>query len=154
MGPRFRLGARLRKSTLVVHLVSTGAWIGIDVVMGVLVFTAMLTGDGAVRMLCLQVLSLVTVWPMLSAGAVSLLSGLLLGLGTKYGIFRYWWVVIKLVLNVVLMLLVFFLLRSGVAEAAHSGTVGDLVFPPIVSPLALLLAVILSVFKPFGRIRS
>jgi hypothetical protein len=31
--------------------------------------------------------------------------------------------------------------------------VGDLIFPPIVSPTALLLAMTLAVFKPWGRIR-
>jgi hypothetical protein len=38
----WRLGARMRKGVLVVHIVSAGAWIGIDVVMGVLIFTALL----------------------------------------------------------------------------------------------------------------
>jgi hypothetical protein len=136
-----------------VHIIATGAWIGVDVIMGVLVFTAMSTDDSAVRTLCLQVLRLVTVWPMLITGAVSLVSGVLLGLGTKYGIVRYWWVLIKLILNIVLMVLVFSLLRTGVAEVAQTGVVGDMVFPPIVSTSALLFAAIISVYKPWGRIR-
>jgi hypothetical protein len=32
--------------------------------------------------------------------------------------------------------------------------VGDLIFPAIVSPTALLVAMALAVFKPWGRIRS
>jgi hypothetical protein len=32
--------------------------------------------------------------------------------------------------------------------------VGDLIFPPIVSPTALLVAMVLAVFKPWGRIRG
>jgi hypothetical protein len=35
----------MRKGVLVVHIVSAGAWIGIDVVMGVLIFTALLSAD-------------------------------------------------------------------------------------------------------------
>ena len=31
---------------------------------------------------------------------------------------------------------------------------GDLVFPPIVSPTLLLVAFVLAVFKPWGRIRG
>jgi hypothetical protein len=31
--------------------------------------------------------------------------------------------------------------------------VGDLIFPPIVSPAALAAAFVLAVFKPWGRIR-
>jgi hypothetical protein len=37
---------------------------------------------------------------------VSLASGVVLGLGTKWGLIRYWWVAAKLVLNVVLVALV------------------------------------------------
>jgi len=37
----WRLGARTRKGVLVAHIASAGAWIGIDVVMGVLIFTAL-----------------------------------------------------------------------------------------------------------------
>jgi hypothetical protein len=32
--------------------------------------------------------------------------------------------------------------------------VGDLVFPPIVSPTLLLVAMVLAVFKPWGRLRG
>jgi hypothetical protein len=32
--------------------------------------------------------------------------------------------------------------------------VGDLIFPPIVSTSALLIAFVLAVFKPWGRIRK
>jgi hypothetical protein len=31
--------------------------------------------------------------------------------------------------------------------------VGNLIYPPIVSPLALLIAMTLSVVKPWGRVR-
>ena len=72
---------------------------------------------------------------------------------------------IKLVLNVVLVALVPVLLRPQVIEMAEQGrrfmageaaslAVGDLIFPPIVSPSALLVAFVLAVFKPWGRIRK
>jgi hypothetical protein len=44
------------------------------------------------------------------AGRWTLTSGVLLGLGTKYGLVRYWWVLVKLVINVVLVALVLILL--------------------------------------------
>jgi hypothetical protein len=42
------------------------------------------------------------VWPMLVSGLVCLATGLLLGLGTKWGLLRYWWVLVKLVVNLLL----------------------------------------------------
>jgi ABC-type phosphate transport system permease subunit len=96
---------------------------------------------------------------------VCLASGVVLGLGTNYGLVRYWWVAIKLALNVVLVVLVVFALRPGVIEMAEQGwrfiagepaslAVGGLIFPPIVSTSALLVATVLAVFKPWGRIRK
>lgn len=161
----WRLGARMRKGFLVVHIVSAGAWIGIDVVMGVLVFTAVFADDGVLKALCFQALELFAIWPLIIAGLVCLVSGVVLGLGTKWGLVRYWWVAVKLVLNVVLVALVPILLRPEVIEMAERGrqfiagetvslAVGDLIFPPIVSPTALLIAFVLAVFKPWGRIRK
>ena len=159
----WRLGARTRKGVLVMHIVSAGAWIGIDVVMGVVVFSALLADDDT-RALCYRALELFAVWPLLAAGLVCLASGVVLGLATKYGLVRYWWVAIKLALNIVLTALVPIALRPEVIRAAEQGwrfaagepaslAVGNLIFPPIVSPTALLIAVVLAVFKPWGRIR-
>jgi hypothetical protein len=162
---RWRLGARVRRSVLVVHLASAGAWLGIDVVMAVLVFTALGSDDDRTKALSFRALELVAVGPLLAAGLVCLLSGVLLGLGSRYGLVRYWWVAVKLVLNLVLTGLVLVSLAPQVADAAARARqfdagvpaplgVGDLIFPPIVSPTALLLAMVLAVFKPWGRIRN
>src|ERR671927_182347 len=86
----------------------------------------------------------------LMAGLVCLASGVVLGLGTKWGLVRYWWVAIKLALNVLLTALVPVALRPEVIEKAEQGrqfvageaaalAVGDLIFPPIVSPTLLLV---------------
>ena len=136
-----------------------------DIIMGVLVFTALGTDDASTKALSLQALELFAVWPLLATGFVCLASGVVLGLGTKWGLVRYWWVAIKLVINVVLVVLVAFLLRPGVIEAAERGRrlvageiaslpVGDMVFPPVVSTSALLIATVLAVFKPWGRTRK
>jgi hypothetical protein len=55
---------------------------------------------------------------------------------------------------------VFFSLRSGVQEAAEYGRTmtgpapGDMIFPPIVSTISLLFATVISVFKPWGKVRK
>ncbi|PSL03253.1 putative integral membrane protein DUF2269 [Haloactinopolyspora alba] len=158
-----RLRGRTRQSVLLVHVVSAGAWLGIDVVMAVLVFTALLSGDDTTLALTYRALEMFAVWSLFTAGVVCLVSGVVLGLGSKYGLVRYWWVAVKLVLNVLLATLVLVALRPGVSEAAErarlfeSGevttlSVGDLIFPPVVSTTALLVAFVLAVYKPWGRI--
>jgi uncharacterized membrane protein len=159
-----RLGTRGRGATLVAHIGSAGAWFGIDVAMAVLIVTATTTGDPATRAVCLQALELVAVWPLLVSGLLCLATGLLLGLGGKWGVARYWWVAVKLVLNLVLTALVLLVLRSEVAhqaELARQWATGvpvtfdlsELIYPPTVSPALLLVAFTLSVVKPWGRIR-
>jgi uncharacterized membrane protein len=159
-----RLGARTRKAFLLIHIASAGAWLGIDVVMAVLVFTGFFTDDTATAAIAFQALELTTVWPLLTTGAICLVSGIVLGLGTKYGLVTYWWVAIKLVLNIVLTALVLLSLRGGVADVAEYGRQlaqggggspsSDMLYPPIVSPTALTVALLLAVYKPWGRIRK
>ena len=157
----WRLGARTRKAVLVLHIAASGGWIGLDVVMAVFVFTSMLTDDLRTKAVCYQALELFAFWPMIVVGLLCLASGVLLGLGTKYGLLRYWWVAVKLGLNLVLTTLAVVSLRPGVAEVAEHGRsiaaggtdlvpIGDLIFPPIVSPTALLLAVVLSLYRPWA----
>lgn len=161
----WRLGTTGRRVVLISHIASAGAWLGVDVAMAVLIFTAKLTDDWQVRASCLRVLALVTVWPLLTCGLICLVTGVLLGLGSKWGLVRYWWVAIKLALNIVLTALVLVLLQGEVTEQARrAGLVLDgqlvpfdlanLTFPPIVSSTLLLVATILSVVKPWGRVRK
>ena len=161
---RWRLGGGTRKGVLLVHIASAGAWLGVDVVMAVLVFTALGSDDDRTKALSFRALELVAVGPLLACGLVCLLSGILLGLSSRYGLLRYWWVAVKLALNLVLTGLVLVALAPEVADAAQRARqfdagvpaplgVGDLIFPPIVSPTALRVAMARAIFKPGGRIR-
>lgn len=57
----------------------------------------------------------------LAAGLVCLLSGLLLGFASKYGVLRSWWVGVKLLLNVVMsvVLLPCCSTRSAISPSAE-----------------------------------
>jgi hypothetical protein len=155
-------GPRTRKALLLTHIVASGGWLGLDVAMGALVVAVVASDDPQNQAAAAQALRFVTVWPMFTLAVVSLLTGVLLGLGSRYGLVRYWWVLVKLVLNLVLATLILLALRGGVAELAEQGRalalgavapleLGDMVFPPVVSTSALLVAMVLSVFKPWGR---
>lgn len=160
------LGRRTRKAVLVSHIVSAGAWIGLDVVMGILVFQALTADAVATRAVSLQALELVATWPLATLSLLCLGTGVLLGLGSPYGLVRYWWVAVKLVLNVVLSMLVLVALRPGVTEAAEYGRalgadasipgtdLSGLVYPPVVSTIALVVATVIAVYKPWGRLRQ
>ena len=163
--PYFRLSRGWRRAVLVTHVVASGAWIGIDVVVAVLVLVGWLGGDHEVRALAYRSLATFVVWPMLGAGLLSLVSGLTLGMGTKYGLLRYWWVATKLGINLVLCTLIVLVLQPGMDDVdaygrelatgePDAGRVSRLFFPPAVSLSTLALATTLAVVKPWGRIRQ
>ena len=117
---RLRISPALRKGTLVVHIASAGIWVGVDVIVAVLVLVGWFGDDPGVRGVAYQALGLFVVWPMLVSGLVCLLSGLLLGLASKWGLVRYWWVAVKLALNLVLCTLIVVVLWPGMdAVRAH-----------------------------------
>lgn len=162
--PRLVLGRGWRRGLLVAHIVSSGAWIGIDVVVAVLVSTGWFADDLRLRSLAYQALAAFVVWPMLVSGLLCLGTGLLLGLGTKWGLIRYWWVLVKLVLNLLLCTLIVVVLQPGMDDVAAYGEelltgtpertgAARLFFPPAVSLSCLALATVLAVVKPWGRVR-
>ena len=166
MSSRARLGRTARRGWLVAHILCGVGWMGADVILAVLVVTAQTTGDGATVSSIYTVLRLVIPWtvPFLASGM--LVTGVVLGWGTKYGLVQWWWVLVKLGVGIVLTLLVFVALvpgalslpedLAGTAEQVReaAGNAGaDLMYPPFVSFAALALALVLSVFKPWGRTR-
>jgi uncharacterized membrane protein len=159
-----KLSGRARKGMLLVHILSAAAWLGIDLALGILVVVALSTEDTSTAATAIQAIDLFAIWPMFGASVVCMISGAVLGLGSKYGLVRYWWVAIKLFMNVGMSLLIAFSLRPGVREAAEVGKrmmagdptaviSSDIMHPVVVAPTLLLFAYILSVFKPWGRIR-
>ena len=162
----WRLTPTLRKTLLVLHIVLSIGWMGVDIALLALLITARTTDDAnlvvsgfnAIRMIVPVAI------PPLSLGILG--TGLLLGLGTPWGLLRYWWVLIKLILSLVMTVLVFVSLVPGansMAILAASNASADVVraslgdlptqlmFPPVVSFLMLGAATILSVFKPWSR---
>jgi hypothetical protein len=159
---RFRLSPRMRKVVLVTHIASAGSWLGLDLVLGILVFTAFTADVQPAAAAAASIASFAT-WPLITIGLLTLASGAVLGLGSKYGLVRYWWVLAKLALNLVLVTLVVLVLAPGTEELAGTalgalatGTslevTSTMVFPPIVSTTAVIVAMTLSVFKPWGRV--
>lgn len=154
---------RARKALVVAHVVSCAAWIGLDAAKTILIVTGLLSGDRDTVALAYRALGTFLGWPLVVASLAALLTGLTLGLVTRWGVVTYWWVTAKLGITVVLVLLVCFVLAPSLPEAAEYGAalaagaappataVETLVYPAVVAPTALLAATILSIVKPWGR---
>jgi hypothetical protein len=154
----------MRKAVLVLHVVSGIGWIGVDIALLVLLITARTTDDAALVVSGFNAIRMIVpvAVPPLSIGI--LVTGLILGLGTSWGLVRYWWVLVKLALSLIMTVLVFTSLVpevNSIAVLAATGASADtvraslgslptgLMFPPVVSFLMLGTATILSIFKPW-----
>lgn len=162
---RLPMPRRLRQAVLTLHIVAAGSWVGIDVLVAVLVGTGRLAPDAATRGLAYQALGTFVALPMLVTALVCLGSGLLLGWSSRWGVLRYWWVLVKLAVTVVLTLLILGVLAPGMPDVVEAGRVVSaggppaasletLVYPPTVSLTTLGIATVLSVFRPWGKLRG
>ena len=154
-----RLGARARRVLLITHLAAAGAWLGMDVALGALVVAA-LGAPPATAAAMAQATGAFVGWPLVAAALLTLGSGIVLGLGSKYGVLRYWWVATKLVITVVLLGLVIGVLIPGVVELVATASASNpdefaldarMLYPPIVSTTVLVATIAISVVKPWGR---
>ena len=88
----------------------------------------------------------------------SLLTGILMAVGTKWGLFRHYWVAISLVLTIfaVVVLLLHMPTVSASADLARTGdratleSLGGDLFHPGVGLIILLVVQLLNMYKPQG----
>jgi hypothetical protein len=130
-----------RKALLVGHIVSSVGWLGGVVASLVLAIEGMAGDDVRAALDHLG-------WAVLIPASVcSLATGVVLGAGTRWGLIRYYWVFVKLVMNVAAtgVLLLYMGTLAGLtaddpAPVVHAGAAAAL----------LVVATTLSVYKPRG----
>ncbi|GAB07166.1 hypothetical protein GII30_03800 [Gordonia amarae] len=159
-----RLSRKARRGVLIVHIVSSVGWIGVNLAMLALAVTAVTSDSGATVSASIMAITVIVPPVVPALAAVTLASGVVLGLGTSWGVVTYWWVAVKLAISVILTVLVAVLLTPNaltidVPDPVGTGgdvrgavAVTDFLFPPVVSTVALLVATWLSVVKPGGKV--
>jgi len=150
---RAPLGRTGRKITLVLHVLSSVGWFGVAALVAFLLLAATTTGDAAMaRSLSRSVET--SVWLSVPLGLVAAATGIVLGLGTKWGLVRYWWVLLKEVIVVPVVLTDLFVVAPGAHDAALGNLSGRILDPAIAHCVVLTTATVVSLVKPFGRLRD
>jgi hypothetical protein len=150
----------LRKFALTVHVTSSIGWIGAIVVFLALAVLGLTSpNDHMVRgaYLVMQPAAWYVLVPLAFA---SLLTGLVMSLGTVWGLFRHYWVVFKLLIALfaTIVLLIYMGTFRSMADLANDPSV-DLAMVRNASPvlhsglalLLLLVATVLAIYKPRGE---
>lgn len=90
----------LRKFMLAVHLTVSVGWIGAVAAYMVLDVAVATSQDVQALRAAYLAMDLVTTWAIVPLAFSSLLTGLVMSLGTKWGLFRHYWTLISLILTV------------------------------------------------------
>lgn len=151
----------LRKFALAAHLTFSVGWIGAVVAylaLGVAAVTSPDTQTVRSAWVAMELTGWFTIVPLALA---SLLTGLVMALGTKWGLVRHYWVLISFALTVLAtaVLLVHMPTVSAMTDIAQQaegarldGLGGDL-FHPGIGLVVLLVIQVLNVYKPRGMTR-
>lgn len=148
----------LRKFTLSVHLTFSVGWIGavfVYLALGVAALTSPQVQTVRAAWTAMELTGWYVIVPMAIA---SWLTGIVMALGTKWGLFRHYWVLISFLLTtlaaIVLVLhmpdvSVMAATAQGVEGADLEALGGDLLHPGL-GLMVLLLVQILNLYKPQG----
>lgn len=150
----------LRKFVLTLHVMSSLGWAGAVAVFVVLDIAILTSPDpqlGRVLWLALQAAAWSLLVPLAFA---SLLTGVILALGTVWGLFRHYWVLFKLVLTLIatVVLVLYTQTITTVAGMAMDPAMSGMEFPSALlhtggGLVVLFLTTILAIYKPRGMTR-
>ena len=148
----------LRKVLLTNHVVFSVGWLGAVAAFLALSILALTTSDpGVVRAIYIALQPLAH-WVLVPLSAASLASGLVQSLVTTWGLFRHYWVIFKLLINLAATGILLLYLRTvdHLADAARSAPGSANLADPspvlhsVAALLGLVLATFLSIYKPRG----
>jgi hypothetical protein len=155
---------RLRKLALTAHVTSSVGWLGAVTGFLALAVAGLLGQDAQMVRAAYLAMDLTYRFVIIPLGLASMLTGLVLSLGTEWGLLRYYWVLAKLLLTVpaTILLLIHVQPVSYAAGAAAvrilssadlAGLRLQLLAYAGTALLVLLVATVLSVYKPRGMTR-
>lgn len=151
----------LRKFVRTAHVTFTVGWLGAVAAFLALAVAGLTSQDAQMVRATYPAMELITQFVIVPLSLVPLLlTGPILSLGTPWGLFRHYWIVVKLLINILstLILLVHMQPISYLSRAAAEGTLSShdravqlqLAVAAGAGLLALLVATALAVYKPRG----
>lgn len=153
----------LRRFMLTTHITFSVGWLGAVAVFFVLAITGLTSQDAEIVRASYLAMELSGWFIIVPASIGALLSGLVQSLGTQWGLFKHYWILVKLLLTVGATLLLFLHMQpvSFVADVAAKTMLSatelrglriQLIGDASAALFVLLAATFISVYKPWGRV--
>jgi hypothetical protein len=150
----------LRKWLVAAHILVGVGWFGIVAAKLVLEIVATPTGERDIARAGYVFLAALDRAVFPPAAIATLITGIVLSVGTAWGLFRYWWIVVKLALTIAVIVTgVAFVgawtqaAMTPAADTAVGATSRWLIGAAVAHLLMLGAATVISVIKPWGQIR-
>jgi hypothetical protein len=158
------MSPRLRRISLVVHITTSVGSLGAVASFLVLAFVGLSSQDNEVGRTAYPAMAMITWWVILPLILASLLTGLVSSVGTTWGLFQHYWVLVKFLLTILATVVLLLQLEpiSSMARAATEGPLSNadlralrisLVSHAAGGLLVLAVATTLAVYKPRGLTR-
>jgi hypothetical protein len=154
---------RVRQVALIGHIAASLGWLGAVAAFIVLDVATVASEDVQVLRAAYIGMDLVTRWAIVPLALAAFASGLVMSLGTPWGLFRHWWVVATLALTAAATLVLLVqvpLIGHRAAMAADPATpdaglrsLGNLLLHSVGGAAVLLTITVLNVAKPRGLTR-
>lgn len=138
---------RLRKCALTIHVITSVGWLGAVVSFLALAIASLVSKDSTTVQATSPMMEFTVWWVIVPFTFTSFLSGLVSSLFTPWGLFRYYWVLVKFLINGFCIIVLLEYVRSQGAMAAMSG---EAVGHASGALLFLGVSTVLSVYKPRG----
>lgn len=147
-GP-LHLGRRARVAVLTGHVLAAVGWFGIAATVAFFGYAAAATDDASLRR-SLHTAMRVSIALSIPAGLLCAASGLVLALGTHWGCTRYWWLIIKQLITVAVVVTDPLVLLPAIRAALDTGNATEPFGPMTAHVVLLTVATTLSTVKPLG----
>lgn len=155
---------RLSKAILTSHITFSVGWLGAVVVFLVLAITGLTSQDNQLARSSLIAMEVSAWFVIVPFCLTSLFTGVVQAIGTKWGLFKHYWIIVKLFLTVGSTLLLLLHMQpisylAGVAtdtsfsNSQHSGQIINLISKAGVAIIVLLAITTISIYKPWGKIQ-
>ncbi|OZB95000.1 DUF2269 family protein [Paenibacillus sp. XY044] len=165
----YKLPVKKKQAIIIIHVLSVVCWLGGALVMLLLGMYMLKAENGDQLYYTLENMHLIDVVFIRYTALATVLSGTALSVWTNWGLFKYYWILIKLVLT--LLLIVFGIVYMGgwlsqivrtasqarllaLSDDAFLNTSFSLIGGAMANIISLVFMTAISYFKPFGKINA
>lgn len=157
-----KLSMTARRSLITLHILFAAIMLGNMVTFLILSITSTATIDSSLKESCYTIMNVLSKTSIRASTIGTTITGILLSIWTKWGLFKFKWIIVKEILTVILIVLnvwgMYGLTLNALNEITQVGDGSNLFNPQLslwvgilIQLVSLIFIFAISVFKPWGQ---